>query len=239
MKKKNIRKVVVTGGSRGIGLAIAQKFSTRGFEVLITGTKPSSSLKDRDYEYYCADFSSPQSVQDFSIVLRNYEPDILINNAGINVVTPFEEISLETFIKIQQVNVIAPFRLCQAVIGNMKKKQWGRIVNIASIWSKISKSGRASYSTSKFGLDGMSVAISAELSQYNILVNCVSPGFIDTDLTRSTLGEEGMRKIANEIPIKRLGNSTEIATLVTWLASEENTYLTGQNIAIDGGFTRV
>lgn len=238
MKKKNSKKVVVTGGTRGIGLAIATQLYQQGHEVLITGTKK-IERSDSDFLYFPADFLSLSSLETFSEKLADYKPDILINNAGINFVSPFEEISLETFMKIQQVNITAPFRLCQSVIKNMKEKQWGRIVNIASIWSKISKSGRASYSASKFGLDGMTAAMSAELSQHNILINCVSPGFIDTDLTRNTLGEAGIEKIVRDIPIKRLGNPTEIATLVAWLASEENTYLTGQNIAIDGGFTRV
>lgn len=238
MQKSIKKKAVVTGGTRGIGFAIATQLFKQGHEILVTGTK-NNDQHDKNFLYFPSDFSSLPSLEAFSKKLIDYKPDILINNAGINVVAPFEEISLETFMKIQQVNVVAPFRLCQSVIKNMKERQWGRIVNIASIWSKISKSGRASYSASKFGLDGMTTAMSAELSQHNILINCVSPGFIDTDLTRKTLGEAGMEKIAQDIPIKRLGNPTEIATLVAWLASEENTYLTGQNIAIDGGFTRV
>lgn len=232
------KKAVVTGGTRGIGLSIATLLHKNDIDVLVTGTqkKPSTPLP---FLYHPADFSSLSDIEIFSNVIKKFSPDILVNNAGINLISPFEEIPLDVFLKIQQINVVAPFRLSQAVIAGMKKNQWGRIVNIASIWSKISKSGRASYSTSKFGLDGMTAAISAELSQHNILINCVSPGFVDTDLTRNTLGEENMKKIANDIPMKRLGKTNEIAELVLWLSSEKNTYLTGQNIVIDGGFTRV
>ena len=120
----------------------------------------------------------------------------------------------------------------------MKERKWGRIINITSIWSQKSKEHRASYSASKFGLDGITAALSAELSEYGILSNSVSPGFIDTDMTRKILGESGMKDIEKQIPIKRLGNTREIAELVYWLTSESNSYISGQNVFIDGGFIR-
>jgi 3-oxoacyl-[acyl-carrier protein] reductase len=121
----------------------------------------------------------------------------------------------------------------------MKRNRWGRIVNISSIFGNISKEFRASYSASKFGLDGMTAALSAEVSEFNILANCIGPGFIDTEMTRNVLGEKGMMELKDRIPMKRLGQPEEIAALVSWLVSDENTYLTAQNIMIDGGFTRV
>ena len=121
----------------------------------------------------------------------------------------------------------------------MEKEKWGRIVNITSIFVIISKEYRASYSSSKFGLDGMTVALAAEVSEKGILANSVAPGFIDTDLTRDVWGEEGVSNLEEKIPIKRLGQVTEIASFVSWLVSNENTYITGQNLMIDGGFSRV
>jgi len=112
-------------------------------------------------------------------------------------------------------------------------------VNITSIFGHITKEYRAPYSTSKFGLDGMTAALSAEVAEFGILANCVGPGFIDTELTRTVLGEKGMNELRKRIPIKRLGKPEEVAKLVLWLVSAENTYLTGQNIMIDGGFSRV
>lgn len=238
MKQLHKRRAVVTGGTRGIGLAIAKKLQANGHEVLITGTT-NHSIQNENFIYHKADFSSLNDIQKFSEFLTSYSPDILVNNAGINVNFPFEEISMALFLKIQQVNVTAPFRLCQAVLPSMKKNSWGRIINIASIWSKISKAGRASYSASKFGLDGLTAALAAEVAAQNILVNCVSPGFIDTDLTRQTLGEEGIKKMLQQVPIHRLGKVEEIGAYVAWLASEENTFISGQNLVIDGGFTRV
>src|SRR3989338_1823385 len=224
MEALSKKKVVVTGGTRGIGLAIATKLQHDGHEVLVTSTKNNGGL-DKNFLYHQADFSTISAINEFANFLKSYSPDILINNAGINMISPFEEITLESFLKIQQVNVTAPFCLSQAVLSNMKKNHWGRIINIASIWSKISKMGRASYSTSKFGLDGMTAALAAEVAVDGILVNCVSPGFTLTDLTKNTLGDEGIKAIAEHIPMKRLAESDEIATFVAWPASEKNTYI--------------
>src|SRR5690606_17800443 len=98
---------------------------------------------------------------------------------------------------------------------------------------------RGSYSASKFALDGLTTSLAIEVAQDNVLANCVAPGFIDTELTRRILGESGIKELVRQVPIRRLGNPAEIAALVYWLVSEENTFMTGQNIVIDGGFTRV
>jgi 3-oxoacyl-[acyl-carrier protein] reductase len=121
----------------------------------------------------------------------------------------------------------------------MVRRGWGRIVNVSSIWGKISKAHRASYSASKFAIDGMTVALAAEHTADGVLANSVAPGFIDTELTRSILSESDRAALIAEVPARRLGQPDEVARLVRWLASEENTYISGQNIAIDGGFTRV
>ena len=121
----------------------------------------------------------------------------------------------------------------------MKANNWGRIVNLTSIFGNITKEYRAPYSSSKFGLDGMTAALAAEVSEMGILANSVGPGFIDTDLTRSVFGDDGISELRGRIPMKRLGKVKEIASLVRWLVSNENTYMSGQNLMIDGGFSRV
>jgi 3-oxoacyl-[acyl-carrier protein] reductase len=211
---------LVTGGTRGIGKAIALELQNKGASVIITGTK-SIFESTEGYQYIGVDFSNREATMEFANKVKNIKPDILINNAGINKIGAFAEISLEDFDQIQQVNQYAPFILSQAVIPGMKEKKWGRIVNISSIWGK------------------MTSALSAEVAQYGILANCVSPGFIDTELTRSILGDDGIDRVVSQVPAKRLGGVDEIAKFVAWLSSVENTYITGQNIAIDGGFTRV
>jgi 3-oxoacyl-[acyl-carrier protein] reductase len=120
----------------------------------------------------------------------------------------------------------------------MRERGWGRIVNIASIWSVVSRPGRGSYSASKFALDGLTAALAAEVAADGVLVNCVSPGFVDTELTRSVLGEDGVAQLVSEVPAGRLAQPDEIAALVAWLAGPENTFVSGQNIVIDGGFSR-
>jgi 3-oxoacyl-[acyl-carrier protein] reductase len=162
----------------------------------------------------------------------------LVNNAGINIINNFLEINPEDFEKVHSVNVFAPFRLSQALLPYMVKAQWGRIVNISSVWGKISKQGRASYSTSKFGIDGLTVAMANEFASQGILCNCVAPGFIDTEMTWTNLGTAGVEKMLENVPIKRLAKVDEVANLVYMLGSDKNTYISGQNIAIDGGFTR-
>jgi len=232
------RYAVVTGGTRGIGYAIAERLVSDGLDVLVTGTR-SDGVGPEGTDYHAVDFIDDESVLSFAGMLRGKQVDVLVNNAGINKIGEFHKIDIADFDRIFQVNLRVPFLLCQAVVPAMKEAGWGRIVNITSIFGHVTKEFRASYSTSKFGLDGMTTALSAEVSQYGVLANCVGPGFIDTELTRKVLGEKGMNQICEGVPMKRLGQVEEIAALVSWLAGEENTYMTGQNIMIDGGFTRV
>ena len=231
-------KVLITGGTRGIGWAIAEKMIYYGAETIVTGTKPEGRFPPGCL-YESVDFSKKQNIIKFAEKVKKMRVDILINNAGINKINNFEKIELKDFELIYLVNLVAPFILCKAVIPYMKKRNWGRIVNICSIFGKIGKEKRVSYSTSKFALDGMTVSLAAELAADNILANSVAPGIIETELTRSVLSGDEIKEILKNVPIKRLGKPEEVASFVCWLASPENTFISGQNIAIDGGFSRV
>ena len=229
---------MVTGGTRGVGYAIAEAFIEQDSEVHLTGTKedgqgPHGSI------YHSCDFTNTEKLENLCNSLRQMNIEVLINNAGINKTGAFANLSLDDFLSIQQVNLYSAFRLTQTVIPGMTSKNWGRIVNITSIFSVVSKEYRASYSASKFGLDGMMVALAAEVAESGVLVNSVAPGFIDTELTRKVLGKQGMQEMAEKVPIRRMGNPEEVARLVLWLASDENTFVSAQNIAIDGGYSRV
>jgi NAD(P)-dependent dehydrogenase (short-subunit alcohol dehydrogenase family) len=233
------KRVFVSGASRGIGQAIAKAFKDEGAFVIGTQTQHNKTGNDICNEWYIADFSDESQILSCADYLKSRDINILVNNAGFNANENFSSIDLEVFKKIQQVNLLAPFLLCQAAVEGMEIKGWGRIVNISSIWGKISKTGRAAYSASKFALDGLTVGLAAEYSSRGIMANCVAPGFIDTSLTRRMLKPDEINDLVSRVPIARLGDAGEIAKLVLWLSSPENTFTTGQNIAIDGGFTRV
>lgn len=230
--------VVVTGASRGIGRAIAEAFVAGGARVI--GTRTSAGEPDGICsEWIQADFHDMDQIESCAKAVGALEPHILINNAGINKIAPFVEIDPVDFLRIQQVNVLAPLRLCQAAIPAMQRRGWGRIVNISSIWGKLSKAQRGSYSASKFAIDGLTLALAAEHAADGILANSVAPGFVNTELTRAALSEADRLALAAQVPARRFAEPEEIAKLVVWLASEDNTYVTGQNIAADGGFSRV
>jgi NAD(P)-dependent dehydrogenase (short-subunit alcohol dehydrogenase family) len=230
------RLAVVTGGTRGIGAAIAARLSADGATVIVTSrAKPPAS----PFEHIAVDFSDRAAVARLAADLSGRPVDVLINNAGINQVAPFNELPDGAFDEILDVNLRAAYLCCRAVVPGMRARRWGRIVNLSSVFGVISKEGRGPYSASKFGLDGLTAALAAEVAADGVLANCVAPGFIETDLTRRSLGDAGMKAMAERVPMKRLGQPEEIAALVAWLAGPENTYLSGQTVIIDGGFTRV
>jgi len=233
------KRVIVTGASRGIGLAIAEAFRSEGAWVIGTRTGAGDAESDVCQEWIQADFSELSQIEDCAAKIRESDANILVNNAGINKIAPFLEIKTIDFLKIHQVNVLAPLLLSQAAIPAMLKTGWGRIINISSIWGIKSREQRAAYTASKFAIDGLTVSLAAEFSQNGILANSIAPGFIDTELTHRILGADGIRKILERIPANRLGSSDEVARLAIFLSSEENSYITGQNLVIDGGFSRV
>ena len=231
-------KALITGGTRGIGKSIAEKLISEDYFVTITGTS-SEKRGPKDAEYVELDFNDREKFEKVLLQIKETGFDILVNNAGINRLSGIQELEINDFTDLQNVNVLGPVQLIQAVVPYMKATSWGRIVNIGSIWGKLSRTGRISYSASKFALDGITASVSAELAKFGILINTVSPGFIDTELTREILSTDEILNLEKQIPIGRLGQPNEIASLVYWMCSEENSYISGQNIIVDGGFSRV
>lgn len=237
---------LVTGGTRGIGKSIVDQFLLAGADVLATGTNPSAvetlnqENRNPSLKYLHLNLNDMENVKTFiKNTLASESVDILVNNAGINIVAEAIEISDEDFQKIQEINVHGPFLLAQAFGKQMIAKQWGRIVSIASIWSVVTRPGRLSYSTSKMALLGINKTLAIEWAKHNVLVNCVSPGFTLTELTATTNTKEELKIIENKIPQNRMATPEEIAKGVLFLSSELNSYMAGQNITIDGGYTAI
>ena len=246
----NNRTALITGGTLGIGAAIAKELHEAGADLIITGVESVNYINELNenarkkgilnIHYIHVDFTNKTSIDNLFKYLDTQEKiDICINNAGTNRNNPIDEINIEDYDLLLNVNLKAPFLITRYVSKRMKEANYGRIVNIASIWSIKSRYGRASYTITKSGLVGLTKTSSIELAPYNILVNAVSPGFTMTELTMTTIPESEFDELKSIVPAKRFAQPEEIAKLVLFLASNLNTYVTGQNIAIDGGFTNI
>lgn len=237
--------VLVTGATRGIGKQLADDFASLGAELILTGTDPKkvsalnvSAKKNRLKRiYYCVDFTDHVSVENFlQQIARCKKIDVCVNNAGINRIDWLEDTKEKDWDDILNVNLRGPYLLTRAVSKIMKKNRQGRIVNISSIFGVVSRAKRSIYSTTKFGIAGFTLAVSNELAPYGVLVNAVSPGFVLTDLTRKNLTDKERRDLAKQIPAGRLATPADISSVVVFLSSALNTYITGKNIVVDGGF---
>lgn len=235
------QRALVTGGTRGIGHAIACKLAAQGARVIVTGRQLDGAAAVPGFDYMPVDFSDKVQLESFAAQVEQLEGlSILINNAGLNRIHSFEAFPTQDYEELQQVNQHAPYRVAQAAARNMLAAGCkGRILNIASIWATHTKPGRSGYCSAKAGLLGMTRSMATDLAHAGILVNAISPGFIETELTRRTLGEAGIREMQAAVPLGRLGQPEEIAECAAFLVGPRNTYMTGQNIIIDGGFTHV
>lgn len=219
-----MRKAIITGGSRGIGHAIAEQFRFAGYEIC---TPTRSEL----------DLSDVESVAKFCKSVESTTFDVLINNAGINDIHPVDEITDDELNEMMNVNLVAPLMLIRGIVPNMKKQRYGRIVNIGSIWGLVGKPGRTLYAATKHGIHGITQTLAVELAPYNILINTVCPGFTLTELTRKNNDQIAIKEISSFIPVGRMAEPIEQAKAVMFLAGEDNTYITGQQLAVDGGYT--
>lgn len=219
-----MKKALITGGSRGIGRAICRRFSSEGYSV----TAPTRQELD---------LNSSDSIARYINAHKQEYFDVMINNAGCNEINLIEDITDEELELMLQINLAAPIKLIRGFVAEMKRHHYGRIVNIGSIWAGVSKAGRCVYSATKNGIHGVTNTLSVELAPDGILVNTVCPGFTLTELTRKNNSPEQLKLITDDIPLGRMAQPEEIAELVFFLGSEKNTYLTGQKIMIDGGFT--
>ena len=226
------KKVLITGGTSGIGKATAKLIKEMSGDVYITGTRSTYEQEN----FYSVDFSCKKSVNGFLKTIQDIDFDVLVNNDGINKIDFLSDLDFKDYKKIMNVNVTLPLILMKEIGCKMKKNGYGRIVNISSIYGNISKEKRISYSSSKFALKGLTKSIALEMAKYNVLVNCVSPGFTETQLTRKILSNDEIEQLEKNIPIGRLAKTSEIANLICFLSSDLNSYICGQDYIIDGGY---
>jgi 3-oxoacyl-[acyl-carrier protein] reductase len=176
------------------------------------------------------------AVDEYAAALER-SPDILVNDADVNPLAAFGDISDDAFREVMAVDLEAPFRLCRALAPRMAERGYGRIVNVSSVWSLVAKPRRGAYAISKAGLNAMTRALAVEFGASGVVVNAVAPGFIATELTVRNNSPEDIAAVIADLPAGRLGEPGEVADLIAFLCSERNRYCMGQVVACDGGYT--
>ena len=227
------RSVLVTGGNRGIGAAIAARLAADGHKVAVTyrsGEPPQGVLAVR------CDVTDPASVdQAFSAVEAAQGPvEVLVANAGITDDTLLLRMSEDTFSRVLDANLTGSFRVAKRASSGMLRKRWGRLIFISSVVGLSGGAGQANYAASKAGLVGFARSVARELGSRNITANVIAPGFVDTDMTRE-LSEERRKEILAQVPARRYAQPAEIAGAVAFLASDDAAYITGAVLPVDGG----
>lgn len=238
------RIAIVTGASRGIGRAIALRLASDSKHVVCVA-RTKSALDELVSEITAAGGSAESVTCDVgdgesvtalveSIHDKHGRLDILVNNAGVTRDGLIMRMPDEHFDEVMQINVRSAFVSCRAAARPMLRGRFGRIINIGSVSGIVGNAGQTNYASSKAALVGLSKSLAKELGAKGITVNVVAPGFIETDMTKA-LGKEMMSEVASRIPVRRLGTPEEVATAVSWLASDEAGYVTGQVLVVDGG----
>ena len=234
----------VTGGMGGIGTAICQRLSKESFKV-IAGCGPT-----RDHAKWLAEqaalgytfYASAGNVGDWNSTVEAFTKakaehgsiDVLINNAGITKDRMFLKMTREDWDAVIETNLNSMFNVTKQVVGDMVEKGWGRIINISSVNGVKGQAGQTNYSAAKAGMHGFSMALAQELATKGVTVNTVSPGYIGTDMVKA-IRQEVLDKIIGTVPVKRLGEPGEIASIIAWLASDEGGYATGAEFSVNGG----
>lgn len=239
--------VIVTGGSRGIGAATCIRFAELGYNVILNynnSREAAVMLAESQRQlgravYPCrADVSDRAAVEKMvDNVLREFgKIDVLVNNAGIANQELFTKVSMDDWNKMIAVNLTGVFNCTQAVLPSMIKNHSGSIINVSSVWGETGASCEVPYSTVKAGIIGMTKALAKEVGPSGIRVNCVAPGVISTKMN-SHLSLEDMNLLIDETPLCRIGEADEVATSITFLASEDSSFITGHVLSVNGGFS--
>ena len=228
-----VKKVLVSGGTKGIGGAIVTKLLDEGYSVIATTRDKTKAniLEHKNLTVENLDLSSKDSVSEFQEKLESFKPSILINNAGVTKDNLFLRMSENDWTEVIEPNLNGTYRLTKIFLKDMIKNKWGRIINIGSVSGLMGNPGQTNYASSKAALEGFTRSLAKEIGSRNITVNLVSPGFINTDMTSGLTIE----KLESQIPLGRMGNPSDVASLVAFLAGEGAGYITGQTLVVDGG----
>jgi 3-oxoacyl-[acyl-carrier protein] reductase len=222
--QSGLRTALVTGGARGIGAAIARRLEDSGYRII---APPRTAL----------DLASPASIDAYLAAHGSQAVDVLVNNAGINTLRAIPEIDAKTWGEMLQVNLSAALRLTQAFAPGMAERGWGRILNVVSIFALVTRERRAAYSMTKAALAALTRTAAVEFGPRGVLVNALAPGYVDTELTRRNNPPDAIAAIEATIPLRRMAQASELAEVAAFLVSDANSYLTGQTVVVDGGFT--
>ena len=229
-----MKNILITGSSSGIGKVAAETLKAEGYKVFQTDRK----LLDIE-NYISINLSDPNNVNKlYNYVKENFgDIDILVNNAGEYVYSPIDKMKPDEIIQIFNSNFISHYYLTSLVVPYMKQKKFGRIVNIASISGVVGEANASLYSATKSAYFGFSKALALELAEYNITVNSISPGWVETQLTENALSEEEKKEMLDVIPQKRFVEPVEVANLIKYLISDNAKGITGQNINLCAGLS--
>jgi NAD(P)-dependent dehydrogenase (short-subunit alcohol dehydrogenase family) len=245
--ERTSRVALVTGAASGIGRRAAEKLALEHGARVYVLDRDAQAAEAAAHDIRSAGGNAAACVVDLADGARLQRdlpeltaefgpPDILVNNAGISAMVRAEECSLEQWHKMIAINVTAPMLLMQYALPHMKKKRWGRIVNVASISGLRAGTGRMAYGTSKAALIAMTRQFAIEVGEWGITANAIAPGPVDTPLARANHSSETRKTYGAMVPMRRYGTTDEIADGILFLSSEQASYITGQTLAIDGGF---
>ena len=233
-----MKKIFITGASRGIGKAIAENLLNQDYVVIGTATTEdgANQLSKKGIIGYQLDLGSLENIESTCNKIYNDHSDIeiLINNAGFTRDNLVLRMSEDEWQDVLNVHLNGVFRITKRALKPMLKKRWGRIINISSTSAVLGNKGQANYAAAKAGIEAFSRTLAREVGSRGITVNTVAPGFINTDMTDSSSGLD-QEELIKEIPLGRFGKPSEIAHLISYLCSEESSYITGQTIHINGG----
>ncbi len=241
----NNKKILITGASGGIGLAICNKFKDKNYKLVLTSSSDENlkSLKlnyGNDHFYYKVDLSDSENLQNCleDISLNHKDISIIVNNAGATNDSLIFRMKNDDWTKIIQTNLNSNFQIIKSLLPNMLSHKYGKIIGISSIVGTTGNPGQANYVASKSGMIGLYKSIALEVAKRNINVNIISPGFISTRMT-DKLNEQQKDTYLSRIPMARFGKPEDIANLVDFLSGDESSYITGQNFHINGGMLMV